>query len=58
LRGIAAEAIEIPAGKSEGILTIRFDREFRGRGNVPLLLRATVIDKGQPVIAEAKVEVR
>jgi hypothetical protein len=58
LRGISAEAIEVPAGKAEGTVTIRFAKDFRGPVNMPLVFRATVLEKGRPVIAEAKVEVR
>jgi len=55
---ISADVVEIPAGKSEATMTIHFDKEFRGPVNAPLVFRATVMDKGKPVIAEARIDVR
>jgi hypothetical protein len=56
--GISVKAVEIPAGKSEATVTIHFDKEFRVPVHAPLVFRATVMDNGKPVIAEAKVDVR
>jgi hypothetical protein len=55
--GVSAEAIEIPAGQSSGMLMLRFAASQLGPFNMPLVLRATAIDEhGDPVVAECQVE--
>ncbi len=56
-RGITAEPLVIAADKDRATLTLRFAADWRGAGTVPLVLRATGMDNGEPVVAEAKVEV-
>jgi hypothetical protein len=58
LRGIQADAVIIPADKSSGTLAIRIAPGVKGPFNVPLTVRATVKEKGQPVVGEAKLEMR
>jgi hypothetical protein len=57
VRGLSAERLVIPAGRSTGTLTVRFARAGLGPFNAPLLLRATLRGAGGPVVAEAQVEV-
>jgi hypothetical protein len=56
LHGIAAESLLIPADKASGTLAVRFAADFKGPFNAPLLVRATVLDNGKPVVAETKLE--
>src|SRR5207245_7387833 len=53
LRGIEAEALTIPADQTKGELKLRFSGDTKGAINSRALLRATLADKGEPVIAEA-----
>jgi hypothetical protein len=55
-RGVTAEPIDIPADRSEGVLTVRFAAAARGPFTPAAVLRATVPDRGRPVAAEAKVD--
>jgi hypothetical protein len=56
VRGISAEPITIAADQDHATLTLRFAADARGPF-VPLVLRATIMEKDQPVIAETKLEV-
>jgi hypothetical protein len=56
LHGIAADAVEVAADKDTARVVVKFG-EARGPFNVPVVLRATLTDKGDPVIAETKIEV-
>jgi hypothetical protein len=56
LRGVSAESLTIAADQEQATLTLRFTADARGPF-VPLLLRATVMEKEEPVIAETKIEV-
>jgi hypothetical protein len=56
LRGIVAEPVTVPAEQSSAVFPIRFTTELRGPFNVPLVIRATVLEKGEPVVAETKVD--
>jgi hypothetical protein len=58
LKGLAAEPVTIPADGNRGNLTIRFAKNLAGPFNQPLLLRATLTDKGEPIVAEIKLEVQ
>jgi hypothetical protein len=57
VRGVRAEPIVIPADQAQGTITIRFAKDGLGPLNGPLILRATLEDKGGPVVAETKLEV-
>jgi hypothetical protein len=57
VRGVAAEPVVVADGQGTGALPIRFSGE-PGPFNLPVVIRATVMDKGGPVIAETKVDVR
>jgi hypothetical protein len=55
LRGVSADAITIAADKNSGTLQVRFADKL-GPFNAPLIVRATAMEKGSPVVAEVKVE--
>jgi hypothetical protein len=57
LRGVSADPVVIPADKKQGQLVIRFGTGPLNPLNMPLTIRATLTDRGLPVIAEAKVEI-
>lgn len=56
IRGLTASRLAIPAGQTEGKLTIRFAKNAVGPFNAPLLFRAVVLDRGLPITAEGKLE--
>jgi hypothetical protein len=56
VRGVTAEPVQIPADRDTGVLRIRFADGALGPFNMPLVVRATVLEGGRPVIGEAKVE--
>jgi hypothetical protein len=56
VRGVTAEPVEIAAGRDAGTLRLRFADGALGPFNLPLVVRATVLDGGRPVTGEAKVE--
>ncbi len=55
---ITAAAVEVPAGQSKALLSVRFAADARGPYNMPVVIRATLMRKGEPVVAEAKLDVR
>jgi hypothetical protein len=57
MRDVSAEPVLIPAGKEKGQLSIHFAPRVRGPFNMLLTVRATLTERGRPVIAETKVEV-
>jgi hypothetical protein len=58
IRGVAADAVEIPADKDSAVVRIRFDAGAVGPFNTPLLLRATTVVQSDPIVAETNLEVR
>jgi hypothetical protein len=57
ISGVAAEPVTISADDSHGTLTIRFANPVQGTFSMPLVIRATLLDRGEPLIAETHVEV-
>src|SRR5262249_8412529 len=57
IKGISSGAVDVGADQNSGQLPIRFDREVPGPFNMALLLRATMMDQGKPVVAETKITV-
>jgi hypothetical protein len=55
-RGVSADAVELPADRGDGSLTVRFAADARGPFNCPVTVRATVTEQGRPVLAEARLE--
>src|SRR5205085_2668073 len=47
--GVSAEPIVLPAGRSEGALTVRFGPGPLGPFNAPLMVRATLVEPTGPV---------
>jgi hypothetical protein len=56
LHGIRAAPVEVPADRDRADLTVAFAVDACGPFNMPLTLRATVLDRGEPVVAETSVE--
>jgi hypothetical protein len=57
VRGVTAEAVTVSADKDRADLRIRFAAGPLGPFNMPLTVRATVLDGGRPVTGEAQVEI-
>jgi hypothetical protein len=57
VRGVTADPLVIPAGQSRATLTLHFATNKLGPFNLPAVLRATLDDKGGPVVAETKLEI-
>jgi hypothetical protein len=57
VRGVLAEPVSIPADQMNGLFPLHFAAGKLGPFNQPLVIRATAMDKGEPVIAETKVEI-
>jgi hypothetical protein len=57
VRGVAADAVMVAADRERATLPIRFAPGPLGPFNMPLTVRATLTDRGLPVVAETKVEV-
>jgi hypothetical protein len=55
---VTAEPVEVPAGHDKAVLVIRFAADARGPYNMPVVVRATLMHKGEPVVAETRLEVR
>jgi hypothetical protein len=55
IHGVSATPAEIAADRSSGGLPLHFAPNFCGPINVPFVIRATVMDHGEPVVAETKV---
>jgi hypothetical protein len=55
MAGLHADAIKIPASRDDGVLRLRFGPGPLGPLNMPVVIRATLRDRGGPVVAEAKV---
>lgn len=54
--GITAEPVEVPVGANRGVLTLRFAGRV-GPLNAPLVIRGIVMQNGDPIVGEAKLEV-
>ena len=55
VQGVSAPALVIPAGEQRGVLRVHFT-ERSGPFTMPLVLRATTMQNGDPVVAETKIE--
>lgn len=59
IRGVAADAVEIPAEQSTAVLSIRFGPDVQGPFNMPAVIRATTLDdKKEPVVAETRLDLQ
>jgi hypothetical protein len=57
IRGVSAEPLTISADDTRGTLTIRFADHVRGTFTMPLVIRATLVEKGRPFVSETHVEI-
>jgi hypothetical protein len=57
MRGISAVPVEVPSGKTDAKLTVRFARDKLGPFNMAALVRATLTDTSGPIVAETKLEI-
>jgi hypothetical protein len=57
IKSLNGEVSTIAKGKEDGRLAIRCSTDARGPFNMPVIVRATILHDGQPVIAEGKVEI-
>ena len=58
IRGVRAEPLTIAPGGELGTLTIHFAAKVEGPFNMPLLVRATLMESDRPVVAEASLDVQ
>jgi hypothetical protein len=56
LHGVCAAPVEVPADRDGAELTVTFAADARGPFNMPVTVRATAVDKTQPVVAETQLE--
>jgi hypothetical protein len=56
LSGVTADTVKVPASTDSAMLVLHFDPQFHDPCNAPLLIRATAIHNGDPIVAETKVE--
>src|SRR5262249_52479869 len=57
LRGVSADTATVAADQEEGSIKILFSAKEAGPFNMPLTVRATLLDGKDPVMAEAKLSV-
>ncbi|MDR3636458.1 MAG: hypothetical protein P4L84_21825 [Isosphaeraceae bacterium] len=57
IAGISARPLELGGRETEGTLVIEFGPSLPERFNAPVVIRATVMDQGDPVSAETKLGV-
>jgi hypothetical protein len=57
IHGLAADPVVVAADRSEALLGLRFAADRLGPFNMPVVIRATIMDGGKPVVAETKLEV-
>jgi hypothetical protein len=55
---IEADTVEVPMGRSNAVLKVRFAANANGPYNMPIVLHATLRNKDAPVVGEAKLDVR
>jgi hypothetical protein len=56
MRGVTG-SMTIAAGQEQGELAVHCGPRLEGPFNMPVLVRATLIQEGQPVVAEARVDI-
>ena len=57
LHGVSAEPVVVAADQSAATVVLHFAADAVGPFNTPLTLRAVLMEKGDPVIAETKLEI-
>jgi hypothetical protein len=58
LKGISADPATIAADQGDGVLTIRCSGKLSASFNLPVTIRATLMHAGEPLTAEAKVDIQ
>ncbi len=57
IRGVSAEPITLSPDQGRATLTIRFAKSIEGTFTMPVVIRATLLDNAQPIVAETHVEI-
>jgi hypothetical protein len=57
LHGLGGGPVEVAAGEARAVLPIHFAADASGPYNMPVTIRATLLDGGKPVVAETRVEI-
>jgi hypothetical protein len=55
---VTAAPVEVPAGQNKAMMAIRFAAGARGPYNMPLVVRATLVHKAEPIVAETYLDVK
>jgi hypothetical protein len=55
---ITADPVDVPAGQDKAVLVVRFAAGARGPYNMPVVVRAALTHKGEPVVAETRLDIR
>ena len=55
---VSAKPVEVAAGQARAVLPLHFAAGANGPYNMPVTIRATLLRKGEPVVAEAKLDIR
>jgi hypothetical protein len=58
MKGVSADSSAIAADSEQGELTIHFAGTMIGPFNMPVTVRATVMHRGEPHVAEAKLDIQ
>jgi len=58
LRSLVADPIVVPANQENGSLSIHFPAHLPGPFNAPVVLRATIMERGEPVVAGTNVDIQ
>jgi hypothetical protein len=58
MRFLTADPLEVPAGQTKAVLPVRCAAGASRPYNMPVVIRATLTQKGEPVVGEAKLDVR
>lgn len=57
LRGLTSPPVVVAKDQKRGRLTLRWEEKLPALFTAPLTVRATILDEGRPVVAEAQLEV-
>jgi hypothetical protein len=55
---VTADPVGVAVGESQAVLAVRFAAGAPGPYNRPVIVRATMLRKGEPVIGEARLDIR
>ncbi|HZT81170.1 MAG TPA: hypothetical protein VFA26_13140 [Gemmataceae bacterium] len=55
---VSADPVEVATGEAKATLLVRFAAGARGPYNMPVIIRATLVRQGEPVVGEARLDVR